>query len=254
MKSPGLPILTYHALERGHSPIATDPAWFGATMAALAESGFRTIDLDDWVARGRPALERAFALTFDDGLKSVWNAAEVLARHQFTATVFLVTHHVGGRNDWPGQPAGVPRRSSLEWGEVADLESAGFRVASHTHTHPDLTRVSEQSLDDELRIARAELETRLGRPCRLLAYPYGAASARVERAAARYYNAAFGTQLDYATTAESQFRVARIDAYYLRSKRALELLIKGRLRSRLRVRRALRKVRRAALEFTRHEL
>jgi peptidoglycan/xylan/chitin deacetylase (PgdA/CDA1 family) len=252
MSSTGVPILMYHALERSRSPIATDPSWFAATMAKLADAGFRTIDLNDWVADGRRGLERSLGITFDDGLTSLQNAADVLARHRFTATAFLVTDHVGGRNDWPGQPAAMPSWPLLGWNDLADLEVAGFRFASHSRSHPDLTRVSEQELDDELRISKAELESRLGRPCRIFAYPYGAASARVERAVARYYAAAFSTRLDYASPEDGQFRIARIDAYYLRSERSLDLLIEGRLHNRLRMRRTLRQVRAAALKVAAH--
>ena len=57
----------------------------------------------------------------------------------------------------------------------------------------------------------------IGRPCRLLAYPYGSAEPRVRSAAARRYDAAFGTRLAYASAADDRFDIARIDAYYLRS-------------------------------------
>jgi hypothetical protein len=74
----------------------------------------------------------------------------------------------------------------------------------------------------------------------------------MERSVARHYDAAFGTRLDYAAPDDSKFRIARIDAYYLRSERSLDLLIQGRLHSYLRMRRTLRQVRVAALNVTSH--
>jgi peptidoglycan/xylan/chitin deacetylase (PgdA/CDA1 family) len=245
MSRDGLLVLTYHAIDHRGGPIATDPAWFAATLAALTDAGFQTVDLDDWIAQGRPVIERGFALTFDDGLCSVLRAAEVVARHGFRATAFLVTDRMGADNAWPGQPRGVARRRLISWRDLADLRAAGFRFGAHTKTHPWLDRCDEATLDDELRGSRNEIEQRLGEPCRLLAYPYGAAKARVRAAAARHFEAAFSTRLDQARRSEDRYFLSRIDAYYLKSPRALDALISGRMARWLRWRRAWRGARAA---------
>src|SRR4029079_17469494 len=98
MNRAGLPILAYHSLDTSGSVISTDPVWFAETMRILVASGFRTVDLADWLARGRPVLERAFAITFDDGLRSVLEAVDVLTEYQLHATAFLVTDRVGSNN------------------------------------------------------------------------------------------------------------------------------------------------------------
>ncbi len=127
MKPDGLPVLTYHAIDTSRSVTATDPGWFLETLDALAAAGFRAWDLEDWLAQGRPAVERGFALTFDDGLRSILDVAGAVARHRIPATVFLVTDRMGQANDWPGQPANVPRADLLSWSDVADLAGLGFR-------------------------------------------------------------------------------------------------------------------------------
>jgi peptidoglycan/xylan/chitin deacetylase (PgdA/CDA1 family) len=247
--SPGLPILTYHALDTSGSVIAIDPAWFAETLSVLHSEGFRAVDLADWIDAGRPRSDRAFALAFDDGLRSIRRAAGPLARYGFHATAFLVTGAMGGHNDWPGQPASTPRDPLLGWSELEELCAAGFRFSAHTRTHRRLDHLAEPCLEDELRGSRDDLEQRLGRPCRLLAYPYGPASPRVRRAAARHFAAAFGTRLDYATATEDLHAISRIDAYYLRTQRSLRRLVEGRWRRRLAVRRALRGVRAAGVEW-----
>jgi peptidoglycan/xylan/chitin deacetylase (PgdA/CDA1 family) len=241
----GLPILTYHAIDTSGAVTANDPAWFAATLAALAEAGWRSVDLADWIARGRPEIERGFALAFDDGLASVRAAAaEIVARHGFRATVFLVTDRMGTDNAWPGQPAGIPRVPLLAWSDLAALEPAGFSFAAHGRAHARLDRCDDARLDDELRGSRDAIEQRTGRPCRLLAYPYGACDWRVRSAAARHFDAAFGTRLDYSRSFEDVFRLSRIDAHYLRSPRSLRALLDGRWRGWLRWRRTLRNARR----------
>ncbi len=247
MTRPGLPILAYHSLDRSGSPISTDPAWFASTMAALHESGHRTVDLAEWVASCRPPVDRGFAVCFDDGLRSVLDAAEILARHGFTATVFLATGRMGSDNAWPGQPRGIPKLPVLSWSEADTLRSAGFRLAAHTRTHPRLDQLDPAAMEGEIRGSRDDVESRLGVSCPLFAYPYGIAPDRVRRAASGVFEAAFGTRLGLASPWEDPFAISRIDAYELRTSRAVDALIRGRESARFGLRRAIRGARRAIL-------
>ena len=246
MSAGGLPILTYHAIGEAADVTTTDPAWFAETLAALVESGHRAVDLDDWVDQGCPDIDRGFAVAFDDGLRSVLRVVDVLARYLVPATVFLVTDRMGRDNAWPGQPAWVRREPVLAWSDLDVLHTAGFRIAAHGRSHARLDRCDDATLDAELRGAREAIEQRLSHPCRLLAYPYGLSSRRLRRAAARHFAAAFGTRLDVATARQDRHDLPRIDAYYLRSRKAVDRLISGRWRGWLRMLRALRDVRRAA--------
>ena len=59
-------------------------------------------------------------------------------------------------------------------------------LAAHSRTHPLLTRVSSEALDDEIRGSVDDLATRLHLPpTAAFAYPSGAHSATVREAAAR---------------------------------------------------------------------
>ena len=134
MSAGGLPILTYHAIGEAADVTTTDPAWFAETLAALVESGHRAVDLDDWVAQGRPDVDRGFAVTFDDGLRSILRVADVLARYRVPATVFLVTDRMGRDNAWPGQPAWVRREPVLAW---SDLDMLARRRVPVRRARPD---------------------------------------------------------------------------------------------------------------------
>jgi peptidoglycan/xylan/chitin deacetylase (PgdA/CDA1 family) len=245
MSGGGLPILTYHAIDATGSVIATERAHFVATLDALEEAGFQCVDLGDWIARGRPEVARGFALTFDDGLRSILEVAGALVERGLKATVFLVTDRIGTDNQWPGQPPGIPRAPLLGWHDIEALAAAGFAFAAHGRTHRRLDRCDAGTLESELRGARDAIEQRLGRPCRLLAYPYGRASSRVRRAACRHFDAAVGTRLDVATATQDLFLLARLDAHYLRSRRVLDRLLAGRAGPWLRGRRVLRAARSA---------
>jgi peptidoglycan/xylan/chitin deacetylase (PgdA/CDA1 family) len=245
MSRGGLPILTYHAIDATRSVISTEPAHFVATLDALVEAGFHSVDLSDWIARGRPDVARGFALAFDDGLRSILAVAGALVERGLRATIFLVTDRVGRDNDWPGQPRAIPRVPLLGWRDIEALASSGFTFAAHGRTHRRLDRCDEPTLVRELRGSRDAIEQRLGRPCRLLAYPYGLAPPRVRRVARCYFDAALCTRLDVATATQDLFNLARIETYYLRSRRLLDRLLAGRAGGWLRGRRVLRAARSA---------
>ena len=239
-------MLTYHSLDRSGSVISTDPTWFAETIACLVEAGFVGVDLADWIARGRPPVEKGFAVTFDDGLRSVLDGLETLERFALPATVFLVTAHVGRLNDWPGQPPRIPRGPMLDWSEIADLSQRGFTIGSHSATHPRLARSSSHDLPIEIQGSRETIETQLQRPCELFAYPYGILSRQARDLVGRSYAAAFTTALDSARARHDRFALPRLDAYYLRNPGVVRRLINGTLASWITARSALRVVRRLA--------
>ncbi len=244
MRPHGLPILTYHDIDANGAVTSTDPAWFAETLHALHESGYRCVDLQEWILAGRPPVDRGYALTFDDGYRSILEIADVLVRYQATATVFLVSDRVGQDNDWPGQPAWVPRAALLDWSEIEGLHPLGFGFAAHGRTHCRLDRCDDVTLIEEIQGSRLALEDRLGRACPLFAYPYGISTPRVRDAVVPHFDGAFGTRLDLADAQQCVHELSRVDAYYLRSERALSRLIHGRLQAWLSMRRALREIRR----------
>jgi peptidoglycan/xylan/chitin deacetylase (PgdA/CDA1 family) len=72
----------------------------------------------------------------------------------------------------------------MTWDELGELAEEGWEVASHTCTHPRLTRVSPEQLRAELEDSRAEIRRRLGGGAGdTIAYPYGDANDAVAVAA-----------------------------------------------------------------------
>ena len=204
-------ILTYHSIDDSNSVISTPPGVFQAQMEWLAAEGLRVLPLAEaWQTPG------ATALTFDDGYRSfLEQALPVLDRFGFPATVFVVSGHSGGRNEWVPQDRGVPRLELMDWAELRRLP-ARIEIGSHSISHADLTRLSAEETDRELRQSRAEIEDRLGRDVRVFAYPYGAVSPPVRQAASRHYRLACGTELGFSGPEDDRWMLRRLDAYYLR--------------------------------------
>jgi peptidoglycan/xylan/chitin deacetylase (PgdA/CDA1 family) len=240
-------ILTYHSLDTSGSVVSVAPSDFADQMRALADSGYRGIALREATAY-RAATDawpdRCVVLTFDDGYANFHEAAlPILMRCGFAATIFLVSAHVGGQNDWERPPVRLGARSMLSWSQVAELCAAGIEVAAHTKTHPDLARLSPTAAEEEIAASRAQIEDRLGRPVESFAYPYGSVSRPAREIVAREFRAACTVELKRAD-GEAMHELPRVDTYYFRSARRFARLANGELDRYLAVRRWGRLMRR----------
>jgi len=222
-------VLTYHSLDRSGSVISIEPEAFAAQMGELARLGVRGTSLREAIAyrsaRGSwPA--GCAVLTFDDGYANLYEFLPVLQKHGFTASVFVVSGHVGGSNDWAPPPARLGRQRMLSWGELGELAAAGVEIGAHTQRHADLRRLSVQETEDEIVGSRRELEGRLNLTVESFAYPFG----RLTRAACAivgaHFRAAVTTELRRAE-AEPLYALPRIDMNYVRSPENLRETVRG---------------------------
>jgi hypothetical protein len=243
-----LAILTYHSIDESGSVVSVAPRYFAEQMRCLAESGWRGISLREAVAQHQnngswPG--RAVVLTFDDGYESFYECAlPLLSQYGFTATVFIVSGHIGGRNDWETPPAGLGLRSIISWRQAAEMSAAGIEIGSHTKSHPDLRRLTVEKIEAEIRDSKTEIEDHIAGPVRSFAYPYGSFNRESLDIVRQSFNAACTCSLKRAE-ADPIHALPRIDMYYIRSEHDLKELLDGRLDYYLKMRRLGRKVRRA---------
>jgi len=178
-------VLCYHAVsESWRSPLAVRPEQLQRQVSALLKSGYRATRFTEALTTN--AGTRVFAITFDDAYASVISLAlPILSQLGVPATVFVPTRaDRNGIRDWEGirEWADTPWRSELSgasWAQLRELAAAGWEIGSHTRTHPDLTRVPDAQLRDELVGCREDCEAMLETPCTSIAYPYGLVDDRV---------------------------------------------------------------------------
>jgi peptidoglycan/xylan/chitin deacetylase (PgdA/CDA1 family) len=186
-------ILFYHAVEDGWDSAMAVPIEAFARHCAWLRRHRRVVGLAEAISlmNGRRRLPRGVvALTFDDGFASVHaNAFPLLVRYGLPVTVFLVAGTLDG-----GDVELPPGRPNLTRDQVLEMQEAGVRFESHTHSHRILTSLQDPECADDLRSSRESLEGLLGRPVTMLAYPGGFHDARVRRIAREAgYTVAFGT-------------------------------------------------------------
>ena len=178
-------VLAYHAIslnpDRGNLSVVSLPR-FEQQMRFLAESGFRTLSLEELHAfmNGAPVPERTVVISFDDGWKSQLNALPVLERYGLKASFFI----------FPG--GGIERtshryRNYMTWDEVREIsDHPNFEVQAHSMTHPyvrsdnlvtwvrgDTPGRNGKDAIYELVESKALLERELGVPIDFFAWPGG---------------------------------------------------------------------------------
>jgi peptidoglycan/xylan/chitin deacetylase (PgdA/CDA1 family) len=176
-------ILMYHAV----GSVPADPyklcvtsARFSEQMTWLARQGLRGVSIDTLVTAMRVGKDRGLVgITFDDGYVNVLdNAVPELLRHNFTATMFIVSGQLGKTNEWDKEPVWA----LMSAGQVTELASVGMEIGSHTVMHPALRGLSEPRLKAEISESRTRLSQLIGRPVHGFAYPYGLMDAPARRA------------------------------------------------------------------------
>ena len=245
-KNTRVPIITYHSIDDSGSVVSTSPAVFRRQMKYLSEAGYTSLQLRDMIStfkNGNQLPAKPIVLTFDDGFKNFYSHAfPVLSEFGLCATVFLVTDFCGRHNDWGGNPPELPRSELLSWSDIKALNDAGIEFGSHTRTHPDLTKLSSAAAEAEITQSKSMIEDALGKETVTFAYPFGRKNASIRNIAASNFEASCSVELGKMTTRSDFSSLERIDSYYLKNQRLLEMLPSATFDRYMSVRQILRSV------------
>jgi len=184
-----VPILLYHWFDVPEAPARTQspqlcirPADFRAQMEYLKRKGYQSVRLSDAIT-GEALPPKPIVISFDDGTLDFWKYARpALTDCGYTATLFVVTDYVGGESSWDAA-LGEPARPLMSWEQVAELQSEGHEIGSHTHAHRVLTDLDDAEAQHQLAESRRVLAERMGGAPDLLAYPRGFYEERHKRLA-----------------------------------------------------------------------
>ncbi len=185
-------VLCYHAVSpTWPAPLSVTPERLEFQLRLLRDRGYRGAGFTE-VTRAEPG-RRLLAVTFDDAFKSVLTLAQpILERLGLVGTLFVPTDFP--ERDGPLAWAGIDHwlggefeseLAPMSWAEIERLAEKGWEIGSHTCSHPHLTELADSVLENELSASRRVCESRLGRTCTSIAYPYGDYDQRVIDAAGR---------------------------------------------------------------------
>ena len=223
-------ILMYHSLDESRSVLSVTPGIFERQMASLAEHGLGAITLRDALAirqhSGRWPQD-SVVITFDDGFANVHqHALPVLRRYSFAATVFAVSDHVGGTDNWQA-PSGE-RGPLMNWNELSQLMGHGLEIGAHSVSHADLSQLAPQDAAHEMAQSARTLGQRLGQPITSFAYPFGRATTQVTNLASQMFQGACTTEHRRAGD-DAPALLPRVEMYYFRHYSDLGPLVAGHL-------------------------
>jgi peptidoglycan/xylan/chitin deacetylase (PgdA/CDA1 family) len=181
-------VLVYHSVNQVAEDadprlLVTSPKRLESHVRMLLRRRYRFVTAEGLLENGatRSPPQRTAVLTFDDGwLDGLTIAAPLLKSLGVRATFYICPGLWGSRRDLVAGAAG----KLLDEPQTGMLSEAGMEIGSHTMSHPDLRKLGDDALGEELSASKAAIEQVTGRRCRTFAYPFGLFDERVERAVA----------------------------------------------------------------------
>lgn len=138
---------------------------------------YRVLSLREYVdlrRSGKPLPDYSVVLTFDDGYRNFLSAAAPrLLAAKIPACTFVITDRVSETNSKSHDWSDGDDETYLSWPEILELKENGFDFGSHTCSHPELPRLSENRVSEELSRSRQQLVRKLEMDGVSLAYPFG---------------------------------------------------------------------------------
>lgn len=101
----------------------------------------------------------------------------------------------------------------ISWTQVREMAADGIDFGSHTVTHPNLTRLTTEDLDQELAQSKQVLEDRLQRSVNSIAYPIGTPSAFNARVIDATANQGYKLGVTYVSGANPLFNLNRFELH-----------------------------------------
>lgn len=163
-----LKILAYHKVN----PVEKDslsvaPSSFERQVLYLKNKGYSFMTLaelfEGYLREGIGAEidKKICCLTFDDGYLDNYNFAfKILRKYGIKATIFLTYNFIGQEN-------------MLTRKEIKEMKDYGFEFGGHTLSHPDLTKITQEKAEEEIKAVKERLEALLGCEVVSFCYPFG---------------------------------------------------------------------------------
>jgi len=173
--------LMYHKVnDIPDNPVTVPTSLFDEQMAQLRELGYTVVGLEAVLAHyveGAPLPEKSVLVTFDDGYRdNLENALPILERYGYPAVLFVPIGYLGEPRPLPHEEHLRERgivNSTLDWGELRELDAAGLRIECHGISHRPVAALELDEAAREIVVSKLRLEEALGRPVKAFAYVKG---------------------------------------------------------------------------------
>lgn len=154
--------------------IWTDKARYLCASAARQQTSVQVGESQVQVKLDNASSRAASALKLNDQLKKLPNGEKEAALERIARILGVFV------------PKNPPEElQSVTWDQAREMDRNGIEIGSHTMTHPILTNISDDQLQQELAGSKLKLEEELGRKVTQFCYPNGDNDGRVQCEVAR---------------------------------------------------------------------
>ncbi len=161
-----LAILTYHSISNEIEPDETvTPEEFERQLQYIKDN-YKVISLEEAIGYLQTDIKKlsgSIVITFDDGYSdNYYNAYPLLKKHNFPATIFLITGFIKNNVSKYLSPS-----------QIHEMKNNNISFGSHTISHQILTNLAKEKMVKEVRGSKDMLESQLGQRINIFSYPVG---------------------------------------------------------------------------------
>ncbi len=170
--SGSLIILTYHSVNPNYL-FSVNPKEFEKQVCYLVKN-FNLINLEDFNSLEKEKRETLVAITFDDGYEDNYlYAFPILKKYNIPATIFVTTDFVFNKIDITKNWYFYKGLKPLSTGQIKEMHKGGISFGIHGKTHRRLSNLTNEELNEEVKLSKETLESFLETEISLFSYPFG---------------------------------------------------------------------------------
>jgi len=172
-------MISNHAKGAKFNSLRVSPNMFEKQIAYLASNGWSFYTMAEITQKRETLPKKSVVITFDDGYEDNFtNAFPILEKYNAKATIYLVVDRHD--REWSSlrkaknNSGELRKEPKLQDEQIRKMISSGLiEIASHTLTHPNLSKLNHEQKHHEIFESKKIIEKLFNIECNSFCYPFG---------------------------------------------------------------------------------